>query len=76
MLLGGSLLMNRALLSLVIGLDARCIHQKNLGFPAFFSLPLRPRNPGMTCRTFDSQSYIFPEIVKVKTAIGHVRPVL
>ena len=28
----------------------------------------------MTHRTLDSQSYKDPELVKVKTAIGHVRP--
>ena len=49
---------------------------KNPGYPAFVSLPLRPGNPGMTRRTLDSQSYKDPEFVKVKTAIGHVRPSL
>ena len=68
--------MNRALLTLVIGLDARCIHQKNPGYPAFVSLPLRPGNPGITRRTLDSQSYKDPELLKVKMAIGHVRPSL
>ena len=28
----------------------------------------------MTRRTLDSQSYKDPELVKVKTVIGHVRP--
>ena len=37
-------------------------------------MPLRPDNPGMTRRTLDSQSYEDPELVKVKTTIGHVRP--
>jgi len=47
---------------------------KNPGYPAFLSLPLRPGNPGMTRRTLTSQSYKDPELVKVKTTIGHVRP--
>ena len=47
---------------------------KNLGYPAFVCLPLRPGNPGMTRRTLDSQSYKDPELVKVKMVIGHVRP--
>ena len=67
--------MNRALLSLVIGLDARYIHQ-NPGYPAFVCPPLRPGNPGMILRTLVNQSYKDPEFVKVKMAIGHVRSVL
>ena len=47
---------------------------KNPGYPAFLSLPLRPGNPGMTRRTLTSQSYTEPELVKVKTTIGNVRP--
>ena len=66
--------MDRALMTLVIGLDAWCIHQKIQVILPFVSLPLRPGNPGMTRRTLDSQSYKDPELVKVKTAIGHVRP--
>ena len=30
--------------------------QKNPGYPAFLSLPLRPGNPGMTRCTLDNQS--------------------
>ena len=47
---------------------------KNLGYPAFLSLPLHPGNPGMTRRTLTSQYYKDLELVKVKTTIGHVRP--
>ena len=50
------------------------VFTKTPGYPAFVFLPLRPGNPGMTHRTFDSQSYKDPELVKVKTTIGHVRP--
>ena len=44
-------------MTLVIGLKARLGSQvyspKNLGYPAFLSLPLRQGNPGKTRRTFD-----------------------
>ena len=50
------------------------VFTKNPGYPAFVCLPLRLGNPGMTHRTLDSQSYKDPELVKVKMAIGHVRP--
>ena len=50
-----------------------CVFTKNPGYPAFVCLPLRLGNPGMTRRTIDSQSYKDPELVNVKTTIGHVR---
>ena len=43
---------------------------KTLDYPAFLSESLRPGNPGMTRRTFDSQSYKDPELVIVKLMIG------
>ena len=52
------------------------VFTKNPGYPAFVSLPLCPGNPGMTQCTLNSQSYKDPELVKVKTAIDHVRPCL
>ena len=55
-------------------LGSQVYSPKNLGYPAFLCLPLRPGNPGMTHRTLDSQSYTDPELVKVKTVIDHVRP--
>ena len=65
--------MNIAIFTLLIGLDARCIHQKIRVIMPLFCLPLRPGNPGMTRRTLDNQSYKDPELVKVKMAIAHVR---
>lgn len=73
--LGASCLMNRALFTLLIGLDAS-VFTKNPGYPAFVCLPLRPGNPGMTRCTLESQSYKDPELGKVKTVICHVRPSL
>ena len=61
-------------MTLVIGLEARCIHLKTRVILPFLSLPLRQGNPRVTRRTLHSQSYIDPELVKVKTTIGHVRP--
>ena len=57
-------------MTLVVGLEARCIHLKTRVILPFLSLPLRPGNPGMTRRTLDSQSYKDPELVKVKSVIG------
>jgi hypothetical protein len=65
--------MNIALLTLLIGLDARCKTPKTPGYPAYMSAT-PPRLYGMTRRTLDSQSYKDPELVKDKTAVGHVRP--
>jgi hypothetical protein len=64
--------MNIALLTILIGLYARCKHQIP-GYPAYMSLSLRPGNPGITRRTLNSQSCKDPELVEVKTAVGHVR---
>ena len=65
--------MNIALLTLLIGLYARCKHQIP-GYPACMSLSLRLGNPGMTRRTLNSQSCNKdPELVEVKMAVGHVR---
>ena len=61
-------------MTLVVGLEARCIHLKLQVLLPFLSLPLRLGMPGMTRHTLDSQSYTDPELVQVKTAIGHVRP--
>ena len=74
-LLEGFLFKEQTLFTLVIGLDARCIHQ-NSGLSCLVCLPLRPGNPRMTRRTLDSQSYKDSELVKVKTVVGHVRPSL
>ena len=66
--------MNKSFVDPCNRLGRQVYSPKNLGYPAFLSLPLRPGNPGMTRRTLDSQSYKDPELVKVKTTIGHVRP--
>jgi hypothetical protein len=65
--------MNVALLTLLIGLDARCKTLKTPGYPAYMSAT-PPRLSGMTRQTLDIQSYKDPELVKVKTMVGHVRP--
>ena len=60
-------------MTLVIGLKARLGSQvyspKTPGYPAFLSKSLCPGNPGMTRRTFDSQSYKDPELFIVKLMI-------
>jgi hypothetical protein len=49
------------------------VKQRIPGYPTYMSAT-PPRLSGMTRRTLDSQSYKDSKLVKVKMAVGHVRP--
>ena len=74
MLLGGFPINEQSFVVPCNRLGRQVYSPKNPGYPAFVCVQLRLGNPGMTHCTLDSQSYKDPELVKVKTVIGHVRP--